>query len=414
MAQHRRVAITGLGIIAPNGIGLEAFWQATSSGRSGITPLTDTHPLQTQHHWVAGIVKDFSAEAFLGRKLAQRTDRMTHLALAAIQEAISDAKLDLAEEDPRRVGAVIANTMGGVDYVLKQLAIMYSRGPRFVSAYTAIAWLNVANVGQTAIRYGIQGYCKTPVNDASGGLDAQGMAYRAIQRGAADVIIAGGCEAFIQPIVLQVLARQGVCYTSNDPQGYRPFDRQAAGMILAEGAGMCILEEYEHAQQRGATIYGEITGYSQTNDAHGLHGPSSDGTRYARAIRLAMQEGQTQPADIAYISLDGRAQRCSDQGEAAALRALFGDQLPKLPVSIPRTQFGHSYAAAGAIDTITALLSLKHSLIPPTINCDQPDPDYSDLDIVRTHPRKMDRTDGAVLLGARGIGGANSALVVRR
>src|SRR5262249_45511671 len=149
------------------------------------------------------------ADELLGRKLAQRTDRMTHLALVAIQRAISDAGLSLGQENSRRVGAVIANTMGGVNYVLKQLSVLYSRGPRFVSAYTAIAWLSVSNVGQTAIIHGIQGYCKTPVNDTTAGLDAVGMAYNAIRRGAAEVIIAGGCEAFLQPIILQALARQG-------------------------------------------------------------------------------------------------------------------------------------------------------------------------------------------------------------
>ena len=171
------------------------------------------------------------------------------------------------------MGAIIANTVGGVNYVLQQLEALYKKGPRAMSAYTAIAWLHVANVGQAAIRYNIRGYCKTPVNDTVGGLDALGSAYQAIQRGAADVIIAGGCEAMLNPFILLLLSRQKQYLTGSDPQAYRPFDRRAAGLILAEGAGMCIVEELEHAQRRGAPIYGEIVGYGQTNDASGLLPP---------------------------------------------------------------------------------------------------------------------------------------------
>src|SRR6185312_1830428 len=195
--RNRRVVVTGMGVVAPNGIGKEAFWHATSNGISGITPLRGESHVPHLPIRVAGSIRDFVVEDILGRKLANRTDRMTHLAFAAIQEAIDDAQLVMDQENPRRVGVVIANTMGGVEFVLQQMQNLYTRGPRFVSAYTAIAWLQVANVGQTAIRYGIQGYCKTPVNDTVGGLDALCTAYGAIRRGAADVILTGGCEAFL-------------------------------------------------------------------------------------------------------------------------------------------------------------------------------------------------------------------------
>jgi 3-oxoacyl-(acyl-carrier-protein) synthase len=412
----RRVVITGLGAVAPNGIGKEAFWHATSKGISGIARLRHENIVPCASIRVAGSIYDFVAEDHIERKLANRTDRMTHFAFAAIQEALDDAHLVLEQEDPQRVGAVIANTMGGVDYVLKQLRALYIRGPRFMSAYTAIAWLHVANVGHTAIHYGIQGYCKTPVNDTVGGLDALGMSYGAIQRGTADVIIAGGCEAFLHPFILLVLAQQGQYVTTDDPDAYRPFDRRAAGLILAEGAGMCILEEYEHALQRGASIYGEIVGYGQTNDAHGLIAPSSEGVQYARAIYQALEEGNIQSADIAYFSLDGRAIPSSDQGEVAALRAAFASA--HIPVSVPRTMLGHSYAAAGALDTITALLALKHSLIPPTINCEELLPHYG-LNLVcdkarAIQPRDTGRALQAVLIGGRGVGGTNVVLAIKQ
>lgn len=407
---RRRVVITGLGVVAPNGIGKESFWQATRAGRSGIGPIqrfpTDHLPLR-----VGGEVKDFATEDFVDRKLANRTDRMTHFAFAAIQEALSDARLALEEEEPRRVGAVIANTQGGIEYALHQIVAMHTRGPRAMSAYTAIAWLQVANVGQSSIRFGLQGYCKTPMNDAVSGLDAMGMAYRAIARGAADVLITGGCEALLNPYILLVWATRGHCAVGDNPRIYRPFDRRAAGLVLAEGAGICVVEEYEHARRRGAPIYGEIIGYGQTNDAHGLRLPPSQGKYYARAMCLAMHEGRVTPEGIAYISLDGRAVPSSDRGEAEALHAVFPADLEEIPVSVPRSMLGHSHAAAGALDTITALLALQHNLIPPTINCEELDASYG-LNMVRDEARP--HSQPVVLLGGRGIGGANVVLAVRK
>lgn len=409
LEMRRRVVITGLGIVAANGIGKEAFWQATSKGISGIKPLqrfsTADLPIA-----VAGEVSDFEVEDFIDRKLLKRTDRMTQFIFAAVQEALQDANVVLAEENPHCVGAVIANTVGGVEYVLEQIHTLHVRGPRYMSAYTAMAWLQVANVGQTSIRYGFQGYCKTPVNDTVGGLDALGIAYGAIQRGAADIIVAGGCEALLHPYFLLVLACSGQCATGNDPDAYRPFDRRAAGLLLAEGAGICIVEEYEHARRRGARIYGEVVGYGQTNDAHRLMVPVCTGAQYARAIHLALQEGGLSPDEIGYFSLDGRAIRTSDQSEAEALHMVFGSELAQLPVSVPRTMLGHSYAAAGALDTITALLALDHNLIPPTINCEELDPGYG-LDLVQGEARQLVRP--AVLIGGRGNGGVNVVLAIK-
>jgi 3-oxoacyl-(acyl-carrier-protein) synthase len=407
---QRRAVITGVGIVAANGIGKEAFWQATSRGVSGIKPLSRTldgdFPIL-----VAGEVSDFAVNDYIDRKLAHRSDRVTHFAFAAVQEALQDAKLVLEEENPHRVGAVIANTFGGIEYVVEQLQAMYVRGPRYMSPYTAIAWLQVANVGQMSIRYGIQGYSKTPVNDTVGGLDALSLAYNAIRRGSADILITGGSEAPLHPYPLLVMAHSGQCATGDDPHAYRPFDRRANGLLLAEGAGICIVEEYEHALRRGAPIYGEIVGYGQSNDAHEYMRPSSNGAQYARAISLALQGSDLSPREIGYFSLDGRALPTSDEGEANALHIAFDDQLAQLPVSVPRTMLGHSYAAAGALDTITALLALQHSLIPPTINCEEPDPRYR-LNLVRGEAQPL--SGSAAFIGGRGAGGANVVLAVRK
>jgi len=413
LQKERRVVVTGVGVVAANGIGKNAFWHATSNGVSGIKsirrfPITDI-PIK-----VAGEVSDFIVSDYIDRKLVNRTDRTTHFALAAVDQALHDASIDLAEENPKRVGIVIANTMGGIEYALEQIKALYTRGPRAMSAYTAIAWLQVANAGQTSIRYGIQGYCKTPVNDAVSGLDAMGMASSAIRRGAADVIVTGGCEAFIHPFILSIVAYNSqylYCALGDDIHAYRPFDRRATGLIIAEGAGMCILEEYEHARRRGATIYGEIAGYGQTNDANGLMPPSVNGTHYARAIRKAMRQGNLTPEDIGYFSLDGRAVASSDQGEVDALRQVFGADSEHLVVSVPRTSQGHSYAAAGSIDTITALLALQDKVIPPTINCEELNPDYG-LNMVRDEARPL--AGSAVLIGGRGFGGVNAVVAVKK
>lgn len=411
--QERRVVISGVGVVAPNGIGKKTFWNATKNGISGIKPIlrfsTDNLSIK-----VAGEVSDFLASDYVDRKLANRTDRMTHFVFAAVQEALKDANVNLEEENPERVGIVMANTLGGVEYAVEQIKALYVKGPRYMSAYTAIAWLQVANAGQTSIRYGIQGYCKTPVNDTAGGLDALCMGYGAIKRGVADVILTGGCEAFLHPFSLTVLGNLSeyiYCAVGDDVTAYRPFDRRAAGMILAEGAGICILEEYEHALRRGAPIYGEIVGYGQTNDANGPTVPSSNGTQYARAMRMALHQGNLTADDIGYFSLDGRAIPLSDQGEADALHIAFGEAADHIPVSVPRSAQGHSYAAAGAIDTITALLALQEGVIPPTINCEELEPAYK-LDMVRNEARPL--SGSAVLIGARGIGGMNVALAVQR
>ncbi len=406
----RRVVITGLGVVAANGIGKEAFWDATCKGISGIKPIqrfyTENLPIR-----VAGEVSNFVVNDHIDRKLANRTDRMTHLILPTIQEALQDANLTLSEENPHRVGAVIANTFGGIEYVSEQVHTLYTRGPRYLSAYTAIAWLQVANVGQASIRYGICGYCKTPMNDTAGGLDGLGIAFEAVRRGTADIIITGGCEAPLVPAALLVLVHTSHCAKGDDPNAYRPFDRRAAGLILAEGAGTCILEEYEHARRRGARIYGEIVGYGQTNDANGIVPPSANGRQYSRAMCLAMDEAGLEGRDIGYFSLDGQAIPASDQGEADALRRTFGTDLDDLPVSVPRTMIGHGYAAAGVLDTITALMALKNGLIPPTINCEELVPCYG-LNMVRDEARPM--TQPAVLLGGRGTGGANVVLAIKK
>ena len=412
-ASGRRVVVTGIGVIAPNGLGREAFWQASLNGISGIKPIrrfsTTDLPIQ-----VAGEVADFQAESNeilqLERKFIQRTDRVTHFASVAAEEARQDARLDLAREDPQRVGVVIANTLGGIEFVVEQIKGFYTQGPRGMNAYTAIAWLQIANVGQVSLRYGLQGFSKTPVSDTAGGLEALVIAANAIRRGAADVMFAGGSEALLHPLFLLIFGHSGLSAPGHDPHAYRPFDQRASGMILAEGAGMCILEEYEHARRRQAPIYGEILGMGQTSDASASLPISPTGTYYARAIALALQDACLQPDEIDYFHLDGRAEPLADQAEEAALLEVFGARVASLPVSVPRSMLGHSYAAAGALDAITTLLALRAQRIPPTVNCEQPDP-RSRLKLVREAAQPLVGT--TALVGARSLSGSNIVLAVR-
>jgi|GEM_PF-610 len=410
----RRVVITGLGVVAPNGVGKARFWEAVCTGRLAIERLSSDSdgelPLQ-----FAGQVKDFRAEDYIERKLAQRTDRMTHFVLAAVEEALQDAGLALEQEIPHRIGAVVANTLGGVGYVAEEIAQLYKRGPRFISAYTAIAGLHVANVGQISVRYGLQGYSKAPVNDTCGGLNALGLAYEAIRRGSADILIAGGSEAPLHPSALHILGANPPFCGGTDPCAYRPFDLRADGLLIAEGAGICILEEYEHAQCRGATIYGEIVGYAQTCTPRDLAVPAlPDIAAYVRALEVALIEAHLMPEDIACVYLDGRALSAWDAIEAAALRKVFSSTFDALPCSVPRTQFGHSLAAAGVLDTICALLALQEGLIPPTLNCEEPDPNNCPPGLVRGRTQEQEKHTHGVLLCGRGLGGSHVVLAMKK
>jgi 3-oxoacyl-(acyl-carrier-protein) synthase len=411
----RRVVVTGLGAVAPSGIGKTAFWNAVCKGKTTIRPIALECDGEQSFPYV-GEVKDFKVENYIDRKMVQRTDRMTQLVLPAVQEALQDSGLVLAEEDPGRIGVVIANTLAGISYVTQQIERLYLRGLRFLSAHTALAWLHTANVGRVAVQYDLRGYCKTPINDTCGSLDALGMGFQAIRRGAADVLITGGTEAPVHPNVLYVLDMlPPPFHRGTDSHSYRPFDQRADGLLIAEGAGICILEEYEHAVQRGAPIYGEIVGYAQTCAPGVLSADMlPDEAAYIRALQLALSEAQMRPEDIACIFADGRAVPAWDAIEMAALREVFGSALETLPCSVPRTQFGHTLAASGALDTICALMALQEHRIPPTINCEEPDPRSCPPGLVRGEVRKQEGEPQGELICARGIGGSHVVLAIKR
>jgi 3-oxoacyl-[acyl-carrier-protein] synthase II len=408
----RRVAITGLGVVAPIGVGKEAFWSAALAGASGVGPITlvDRPDLPVR---VAGEVKGFVPTDHLPKKLVVRTDRNTHFAFAACAEALADAGLDLTREDKARVGLVMSSNYGGLNYYLNNLERLHQKGPSFVSAYMAIAWIPSAPVGQLSIFHGINGYTKTIVNDAAGGLDAIGTAYRAVRRGECDVILAGGFEAALAEAALAGLATfPDLCRAAPDPAtAFRPFDTRRNGIVIGEGGALCILEEWERARARGAPIYAEVVGYAQTNDALDIHHVAADGAQYARALRLALEVGGLSPDDVDYVNADGRGTEEGDRAEARALADVFGERLAALPVSAPKSMVGNTLAGAGPLDLAFATLALRGRVIPPTINVEEQDP-ACPLDLVRERAREA--ALGVALLGARSTGGANSALAIRR
>ena len=408
----RRVVATGLGVVTPIGVGREAFWEGALAGRSGVgRPTLVDHPdLPVK---VVGEVKGFDAAEHLTKKVAVRTDRNTHFAFAACTEALADANLDPKEEDPARVGLVMASNYGGLSYFLDNLVDLHQRGPSFVSAYMAIAWIPSAPVGQLSIRHGIHGYAKTIVNDAAGGTDAIGTAYRAIRRGDADVIIAGGFEAAMAEAAMAGLAAfEEICRDADDPAtAFRPFNRERSGLVIGEGGGVVILEELERAQARGAQIYGEIAGFAQSSDARSLKEFDPAGTHYARAMTQAMEQAGLEPADVGYVNADGRGTEPGDRAEARALELAFGERLAGLPVSAPKSMVGNTLSGAGAIDLAFALLALRNGVLPPTINLSDQDPECR-LDLVTGGPREA--ALDAALVGSRGTSGVNAVLAVRK
>lgn len=408
----RRVVITGFGVVAPIGIGKDAFWAAAQAGESGVgrPTLIDNPDLPVQ---VVGEVKGFDPLVAMSKKLIVRTDRNTQFAFVACKEALADAALDLTSEDKSRIGIVLGSNYGGLSYYLDNLVRLHQKGPSFVSAYMAIAWIPSAPVGQLSIFYGTTGYSKTVINDATSGTDAIGVAFRAIRHGEAEVILCGGFEAAIAEAAIAGLATfPDVCRDAPDPAtAFRPFNAERNGVVIGEGGAIFVLEELERAQARGARIYAEVVGFAQTTDAYDLHHFEPSGEQYARAMRLALGVGGLTAEDVSYINADGRATPEGDRTEALAIRTLLGARAATVPVSAPKSMVGNSLAGAGAIDVAFATLAMRDQIIPPTINITRQDPEC-DIQLVTTarHGTPVD----VALIASRGTGGSNSALVLRR
>ena len=407
----RRAVVTGIGIVAPTGIGSEPYWTATKEGRSAIRRITRFDPSQYESQ-LAGEIEGFEPREYMPQQLIVQTDRWTWMALAATQMALKDAALDPHGHDPYRLSVVTGSSSGGNDFGQKEIQNLWNKGPVFVGAYQSIAWFYAASSGQISIRHGLKGPCGVIVTEGAAGLDALAHTRRTIRRGV-DAVVSGGTEAPLCPYGLTCYLRSGQLSRETEPcNAYRPFDRGANGHVPGEGGAILIVEELEFARQRGVPqIYGEIGGSAATQDAyhHSRHAP--DGRQLARAISLALADAGVGPADVEAVFADGWGTQAADAAEVRAIKEVFGEHATKVPVTAPKTMIGRLYSGGAALDVATALLAMRDGVIPPTVNLREPAAG-ADLNFVRDEARSFDGK--TVLVIARGFGGFNSAMVFRK
>ncbi|MFO7310495.1 MAG: beta-ketoacyl-ACP synthase II [Bacillota bacterium] len=408
----RRVVVTGIGVITPVGIGKEAMWDALARGVSGIGPITrfDASDYPTRF---AGEVRDFDPAAYMDRKDARRLDRFIQYAWAATQMALTDANLDPTKVDGERMGVLIGSGIGGIETLEQQVRVLAERGPDRVSPFLVPMMIPDMASGYVSIQIGAKAHNACTVTACASGSNAIGDAARIIQRGEADIMITGGTEASVTPVALAGFSAARALSTRNDaPQkASRPFDKERDGFVLAEGAGILVLESLEHAQARGARIYGEVAGYACTGDAYHITQPAPEGEGAYRAIRRALEDAGVSPDEIDYINAHGTSTEYNDYFETLAIKRALGEAAYRVPISSTKSMTGHLLGAAGAVEAIVCLLAMERGLIPPTINYEVPDPGC-DLDYVpnEARPAKID----VAVSNSFGFGGHNAVLVLRR
>ncbi|MDP8230497.1 MAG: beta-ketoacyl-ACP synthase II [Candidatus Gorgyraea atricola] len=406
----RRVVITGLGVIAPNGVGKRAYWDALKQGRSGIRRITrfDPSPFPTQFAGEA----DFDPAKFISFKQLKRMDRTSHLAVSAAKMAVEDAGLNIKDEDPERIGVVVGTAMAGHGRILEQHDVFIKKGPMKIDTFTAIASFPDAPSSQISIELGINGPSFSIATACSSASDAIGYAFNAIRNKDLDIVIMGGADTPIFPPILGAFCVLRALSKRNDApeRASRPFDKERDGFVLGEGAGILILEDLEHALKRNAHVYGEISGFGMTCDAYHMTKPEPSGTQAIRALKQALQDAKVKPAEIQYINAHGTSTLLNDKNETFIIKEVFGKYATKLPISSIKSMIGHLIGAAGSVELIGALMAIEEGVIPPTINYEAPDPEC-DLDFV---PNKAREAKVDVLLkNSFGFGGKNSALVVK-
>ncbi len=408
-----RVVVTGLGAVTPLGNDVTALWEGVCAGRSGIARITrfDPGPFSSQ---IAGEATEFSAEACFDRKEIRKTDRFAQLGMAASLEAFRDAGLDGERLVPERVGVLIGSGVGGLETMEQQHSVLIERGPSRISPYFITMMIINAVSGLVSIRLGVKGPNASTVSACASGAQALGDAFKIIERGHADVMVAGGAEAPITKMAVGGFCSMKALSTRNDdPEAAsRPFDKDRDGFIIAEGAGIAVLESLDHALARGARIYAELAGYGSTGDAFHLTAPAPEGEGAARSMKAAMEDGGTGADGIDYINAHGTSTNLNDKLETAAIKSVFGDRAYKIPVSATKSMIGHLLGAAGAAEFIVTALAVREGRIPPTMNLENPDPEC-DLDYV---PGRSPRQASvrAALTNSLGFGGHNVTLALKR
>ena len=405
----RRVVVTGLGALSPVGVGVEAMWSALCRGDSGIGPIScfDTAAFETT---IAGEVRDFSAEEYMGRKEARKTDRFVQFALAAGQMALEDSGLEVTPALAEDFGVVIGSGIGGLRTIEEFHGILMERGPKRVSPFFMPKLLVNMAAGNVAMRFGLKGPNECVVTACATGNHSLASASRMIQLGEATAMLAGGTEAAITPMGVSGFNALKALSTRNDEpeRASRPFDLHRDGFVIGEGAGVLVLEEAEHALERGARIYAEFTGYGATCDAYHVTAPSPEGEGAGRCIQRALRSAGLAPEEISYVNAHGTSTKYNDLTETQAIRRVFGDAAQQVPVSSTKSMTGHLLGAASGIEAVVSVLAIDRNTIPPTINLDHPDPEC-DLDYVPREARQADVK--AVLSNSFGFGGVNASIV---
>ncbi len=407
----RRVVITGIGAITPIGSGVEGLAAGVHRARSAVRPITRFDPSPFNCRFAAE-VDDFEPTAYLDPKAVRRLDRCSQFAVAASLMAVADSGLQLESEDPTRIGVCIGSALGGAAYAEEQHARYKADGPRGVSPSVALQMFVGAGTCNTAIELGVTGYSTSNADSCASGAIAIGNALRALQRGDADVILAGGAEAPLAPLCFGAFALIRALSTRNeDPaRACRPFDRNRDGFVMGEGAAVLVLEEWEHARRRGAPVYAELVGYALTNDAHHMTAPRPDAESAARCIGLALEDACLPPQAVDYVNAHATSTPLNDPTETLAIKRALGDHAFRIPVSGTKAMHAHALGATGAMEAAICCLALKHGWIPPTINLEDPDP-ACDLDYVPNVGREAPlRT---VLTNSFGFGGINACLILR-
>lgn len=406
-----RVVVTGIGIVSPLGA-KDALWEALLNGVSGIGTITrfDASELAVK---IGGEVRDFDPLLFMDRKEARRMDRFARFAVAAAKMALEDASMPLPLADPNRVGVMVGSGIGGIETVQEQTKILWEKGVDRVSPFFVPMMIPDMASGQIAIQTGAKGINSCTVTACATGTHSIGDAFRVIARGQADVILAGGSEAALCPLGLAGFMSAKALSTRNDePQrASRPFDQDRDGFVMGEGAGVLVLENLQHALDRGARIYGEIIGYGASGDGYHITSPAPDGEGAQRAMAEALADGGLQPSDVDYINAHGTSTEYNDLYETMAIKAVFGQHAYKLAISSTKALTGHLLGAAGAIEASVCLLALTNQIIPGTYNYENPDPNC-DLDYVPNQARPADLR--VVLSNSFGFGGHNATLALKR
>lgn len=408
---NRRVVITGMGAVSPIGNDLPTIWKNLMDGYCGIAPITsfDTTDLPVK---IAAELKDFDAEASgVDKGFVKRNDRFAIYAMAAAYQAMKDNE-DL-QMDPSRLGVYVGSGIGGFDTILREVKKFYDEGPRWISPLMIPTMIGNMASGSVAIRYNAQGPCVPIVTACATGTHSIGEAYRAIKHGYADAIIAGGTEAGINPVAIAGFANCKALTKSEDPlRASLPFNKNRAGFVIAEGSGIVLLEEYEHAKARGAKIYAELCGYGNSCDAYHNTAPRPDGTTQALAIKQALDEAQYKAGESLYINAHGTGTPMNDSGETKAIKIAMGEEeARKAHISSTKSEMGHALGAAGAIELIISVMTLNNGIIPPTIGLDEPDPE---CDLNYTPNTPVETNVDIAISNSLGFGGHNACLAIRK